>query len=159
MNLRVQLPAGVVPVLCDHHVAGGAVLIRAVLPHSPGRQAFHLAGHFPHGLLVRFKQPRVDHRLNRNRFRRRHRKVVQAPCRARPFALSVEAIRALPGPKKLSRGRIETLPDRVELFHPHFAFEAQQLRSLAYPSADHFLVFRVVIVRRQVPRGVRLSSR
>ena len=52
MELRIDFPAGVVPIGGDHQIAGRAVFIRAVLPHPRPRQAFHLCDHFRQRLRV-----------------------------------------------------------------------------------------------------------
>lgn len=60
MQLRIELPAGVMRVRGDNQVAGGAVFIGSLEAHPGGGQALHLGSHFPHRLVMGFGQARVD---------------------------------------------------------------------------------------------------
>ena len=65
-----------------------------------------------------------------------------------------DPVRAMPFPKEFFGIRMQSLPNRLELFWLDLAFEAQLFRSVAVPLAFDALAFCVIIVLFQVPSCV-----
>ena len=130
VELGIEFAAGVVVVNGEHQVAGGAVVVGAILPDAGGGIGFQFLKGFADGLLVSFDQPIIAAQLGHdgNGFGSGDGEVVEIAAVALGGSIGGHAVGALALPQEFAGLRIEALRER-----PRIASTSRHLRGRAAP--------------------------